>query len=186
MARRDGYRSRAAFKLMEIDDKFHLTENIKCAADLGAAPGGWCQVLSQRSSADTKIVASDLAIFDSVDKVEQIVGDFEDEDVKRRLTAALDQKADLIVSDMAPSVIGHAATDHIRIMRLAEAARLFAEEVLKPGGAFVVKVFRGGGEKAFLESLKKNFRTARFFKPESSRDASAEIYAVATGFAPCD
>jgi 23S rRNA (uridine2552-2'-O)-methyltransferase len=170
---------------MEIDDRFRLIGSIKYAADLGAAPGGWCQVLSQRSPDGAKIVAADLLPFDPVDKVEQFRGDFEEEDSRRRMTEILGQKADLVLSDMAPGAIGHAATDHIRLMRLAEAARLFAEEVLRNGGTFVVKILRGGEEKTFLESLKKKFDSVCFFKPKSSRSASAEIYAVAKGFERC-
>ncbi|MDR0968056.1 MAG: RlmE family RNA methyltransferase [Holosporaceae bacterium] len=181
-ARKDGYRSRAAFKLIEIDDKFRLIKTAKRIADIGAAPGGWSQILSERSSDDAKIAAIDLSQFDPVERVRQFIGDFEDEKNQTAIMDYLGRKADLVVSDMAPSTIGHAQTDHICMMNLVESAYAFALNFLQDGGSFVAKIFQGGREKAFFESLKKNFQNARFFKPKASRDMSVEIYVVATGF----
>jgi 23S rRNA (uridine2552-2'-O)-methyltransferase len=183
-ARKEGYRSRAAFKLAEIDDKFHLIRNAKYIADLGAAPGGWSQVLAQRSSDDAKIAAVDLSAFHPLEKVRQFRGNFED--LQADIIDYLQQKADLIVSDMAPPVMGHAPTDHIRIMGLAESAYAFAENALGEGGAFAVKIFQGGREKSFAELLKNNFCKVCFFKPKSSRNLSSEIYLIAIGFKKCN
>jgi 23S rRNA (uridine2552-2'-O)-methyltransferase len=185
-AHRDGYRSRAVFKLIEMDDKFHFIKNAKSIMDLGAAPGGWCQVLSQRSPSDARISAIDFLPFDFIDKVRQFCGDFENEDNRRKMGSYLGSKADLIVSDMAPSTTGHAQTDHIRIMRLAESVHAFARDVLEEEGTLVVKVFQGGREKSFLESLRSDFQKTCFFKPKSSRNCSVEIYVVATGFKKCN
>ncbi|MDR2158173.1 MAG: RlmE family RNA methyltransferase [Holosporaceae bacterium] len=181
LARRNGYRSRAAFKLLEMDDKFHLIKNAKRIIDLGAAPGGWSQALSQRSSDKAKILAVDLLPFDSLDKVDQFCMDFEDEDARRKIMDHMGGRVDLIVSDMAPPAVGHAQTDHARIMRLVESARSFALEVLEKGGTFATKIFQGGREKFLLESMKKEFQKVCFFKPKSSRSLSAEIYIVAMG-----
>ncbi|MDR2781761.1 MAG: RlmE family RNA methyltransferase [Holosporaceae bacterium] len=185
-AQREGYRCRAAFKLMEIDDKFRLIKNAKYMIDLGAAPGGWCQVLSQRSSADAKISAIDLLQLEAFDKIQLFRGDFKEEDNQRALLNYLGQKPDLIVSDMAPPTIGHAKTEHIQIMELVENAYVFTANVLQINGSFVAKIFQGGREKSFLELLQKNFREVCFFKPKSSRNLSAEIYIVATGFKKCN
>lgn len=185
-AHKDGYRSRAAFKLIEIDDKFHLIKNTKCIVDIGAAPGGWSQLLSQRSSEDTRIAAIDLLQFAPLDKVKQFFGDFEDEKNQQAIIKYLGQKADLIVSDIAPSTMGHAQTDHLRMMRLVRSAYAFAENVLREGGSFVAKIFQGGQEKAFLEQLKKDFDKAMFFKPKASRSLSVEIYVVAMGYKKCN
>ena len=185
-AHKDGYRSRAAFKLIEIDDKFHLIKNAKCIVDIGAAPGGWSQLLSQRSSDDARIAAIDLLQFAPLDKVQQFFGDFENEKNQQRIIDYLGQKADLIVSDIAPSTMGHAQTDHLRMMRLVRSAYAFAENVLHEGGSFVAKIFQGGQEKAFLEQLKKDFDKAMFFKPKASRSLSVEIYVVAMGYKKCN
>ncbi|MDR0632259.1 MAG: RlmE family RNA methyltransferase [Holosporaceae bacterium] len=178
----EGYRSRAAFKLMELDDKFHLIKNAKRIVDLGAAPGGWSQVLASRSSQDARIAAIDLLPFDPLDRVQQFCGDFENESNLLDIMNYLGQKADLIVSDMAPSTVGHAKTDHIQIMGLAESVRSFAMSSLGNTGAFVVKIFQGGREKLFFESLRENFLKVCFFKPKSSRSLSAEMYIVAMEF----
>lgn len=184
-AHKEGFRSRAAFKLMEIDDKFRLIKNAKCIVDVGAAPGGWSQLLSQRSSDDTKIAAIDLLKFSPIDKVTQFFGDFEDEKNQQQIVEFLGQKADLIVSDIAPSTTGHSQTDHLRMMRLVNSVYGFAGNVLIDGGSFIAKIFQGGQEKPFLDSLKRNFQKASFFKPKSSRSLSVEIYVVATGFKKC-
>lgn len=181
-AHKEGYRSRAAFKLVEIDDKFHLIKNAKTIVDVGAAPGGWSQLLSQRSSADAKIASIDLLRFDPLEKVEQFLGDFEDEENQRKIIEYLGEKADLIVSDIAPSTIGHAQTDHLRMMNLLYSVYDFVGQVLKPNGAFVAKLFQGGQEKKFLDMLKRDFQKATFFKPKASRSVSVEIYVVAMGF----
>jgi 23S rRNA (uridine2552-2'-O)-methyltransferase len=184
-ARQEGYRSRAAFKLMELDDKFHLLQSAKYIIDLGAAPGGWSQVLSQRSADDAKIAAIDLLPFAAVDKVQQFRGDFVCENQRLALLNYLEQSPDLIVSDMAPPAIGHAQTEHIQIMELVENVRTFAQNVLRKNGSLVAKIFQGGREKSFLKSLEKDFRSVCFFKPKSSRSLSAEIYVVALGFEKC-
>jgi 23S rRNA (uridine2552-2'-O)-methyltransferase len=181
-ARKDGYRSRAAFKLLEIDDKFRLIRNATRIADLGAAPGGWSQVLAERSADDAKIAAVDLLPFDPLDKTRQFLGDFEDEATQTAMADYLGEKADLIVSDMAPPTVGHAQTDHLRIMNLVESSQIFALNFLQDDGSFIAKVFQGGKEKDFAESLKKDFQKVCFFKPKASRDASVEIYVVAMGF----
>jgi 23S rRNA (uridine2552-2'-O)-methyltransferase len=185
-ARKSSYRSRAVFKLMEIDNKFHLVRSAKCIIDLGAAPGSWSQLLSERSPDSAKIVAVDLQNFTPIEKVKQILHDFEDESTQREIIECLPhQKADLIVSDMAPATIGHAQTDHLRIMNLVQSAYDFAENILNNEGSFVTKLFQGGKEKDFVENLKKDFQKVSFFKPKASRDLSAEIYVVAIGFKKC-
>jgi 23S rRNA (uridine2552-2'-O)-methyltransferase len=175
----DGYRSRAAYKLIEIDDKFHLVKGAKRIVDLGAAPGGWSQVLAQRASEDAKIAALDLLTFSPIDGVEQFEGDFEEEAVQNIIIEYLGGKADLIISDMAPATVGHRQSDHLRIMRLVESAYFFAQNFLQNGGSFVAKIFQGGEERSFFESVKKNFQKTCFFKPKSSRKESVEIYIVA-------
>lgn len=184
-AHAEGYRCRAAYKLIEIDEKFHLIKKSKCIVDLGAAPGGWSQYLSEKSSETTKIAAIDLLKFAPLDKVQQFIGDFEDQNNQNAIIEYLGQKADLIVSDMAPSTLGQAQTDHLRIMRLVRSAYEFALSMLTPGGAFVAKIFQGGTEKQFVEELKRTFNRVQFFKPKSSRSLSVEIYIVATGFKSC-
>ncbi|MDR2781191.1 MAG: RlmE family RNA methyltransferase [Holosporaceae bacterium] len=183
LAQKEGYRSRAAFKLMEMDDKFRLIKNAKHIVDLGAAPGGWSQVLAQRSADDAKIAAVDLLPFNPMEKVQQFLGDFEN--FQTDIMDYLGQKADLIISDIAPSTIGHAQTDHLRIMNLVDSAYLFAENALQKGGAFIAKIFQGGKEKLFAEALKNDFQKVCFFKPKSSRNLSSEIYIVAIGFQKC-
>ena len=148
--------------------------------DLGAAPGGWTQVAVQRGAA--RVVAVDLLPVDPVAGAVMLLGDFIDPAMQERLVAVLGGKADLVLSDMAPNTTGHAATDHLRIMALAEAALAFALEVLAEGGGFVAKVFQGGAEQAMLERLKRHFATVRHAKPPASRKESSELYVVATGF----
>lgn len=181
-AAKEGYRSRAAYKLTEIDDKFHLIKNAKHIIDLGAAPGGWSQILSQRSSDDAKIIAIDLLPFTSIDNVTQIIGDFEDKKIQQEILNNLGEKADLIVSDIAPSTVGHRQSDHLRIMRLVESAYCFAQNTLKNGGSFAVKIFQGGEEKKFFDLIKQDFQKVHFFKPKSSRSDSSEIYIVAFSY----
>jgi 23S rRNA (uridine2552-2'-O)-methyltransferase len=181
-AKRLGYRSRAAFKLAEIDDKFKFLKPGGRVVDLGAAPGGWVQVALQRVGAKGRVVGIDLQEIEPIPGSELLVGDFLDEDAPDRLRALMDGLADVVLSDMAASSSGHAPTDHLRIMGLAEAALEFALEVLAPGGAFVAKVLQGGSERALLETMRRNFTKVTHVKPPSSRKDSAELYVVATGF----
>jgi 23S rRNA (uridine2552-2'-O)-methyltransferase len=179
-ARQQGWRSRAAFKLLELDDKFRLVHKGARVLDLGAAPGGWTQVAVKRGAAS--VLALDLLPIDPIQGATIIQGDFSDPAMPERLMAALGGAADLVLSDMAPNTTGHASTDHIRIVALAEMALDFAVQVLSPGGAFVAKVFQGGSEKQILDVLKRNFVDVRHAKPPSSRKESSELYVVATGF----
>jgi 23S rRNA (uridine2552-2'-O)-methyltransferase len=179
-AKAAGYRSRAAFKMMELDDKYKLIGKNARVVDLGAAPGGWTQVALQRGAA--KVIGIDLLPIIPVAGAEFIDGDFMAEGMDVRLTEMLGGKADLVLSDMAPNTTGHVATDHIRIMALAETALAFACEILDPGGAFVAKLFQGGAEHDMLNTLKLQFRNVRHAKPPASRKDSKEMYVVATGF----
>jgi 23S rRNA (uridine2552-2'-O)-methyltransferase len=185
-ARREGWRSRAAFKLIEIDDKHRILKPGQRVVDLGAAPGGWSQVAAKRTKAvegKGQVVAIDYLDFDPIPGVEIVKLDFLDHSAPDRLKALLrDGGADVVLSDMAAPTTGHASTDHLRIMALAEAALAFAVEVLSPGGAFLCKVFQGGSERDLLNELKRRFSTVRHIKPPASRSDSAELYVLATGF----
>ncbi len=181
-AKRLGYRSRAAFKLLQLDDKFRLLSKGLRVVDLGCAPGGWCQVAVERVGKAGKVVGIDYLAMDEVPGAMTMQLDFLDDSAPDRLKAALDGPADIVLSDMAAPTTGHAATDHMRVMHLAETAYMFAAEVLAPGGAFVAKVFQGGTERSLLERLKRDFATVRHAKPPASRAESAEVYVVATGF----
>ncbi len=181
-AKARGFRSRAAFKLEEMDAKFRLLKPGGRVIDLGAAPGGWTQVAVAKVGERGKVVGLDLLPVDPVPGATLLQGDFQDEAAERAVEATLGGQADLVLSDMAPNTTGHGATDHLRIMALAELALHFALRVLAPGGAFVAKVFQGGSEKDFLGTLKQRFATVRHAKPPSSRKDSAELYVVATGF----
>jgi 23S rRNA (uridine2552-2'-O)-methyltransferase len=175
-------RSRAAFKLIELDGKYGLLRRGQRVLDLGAAPGGWTQVAVEKVGPAGCVVALDLLPMDPVPGAVVLQGDFQEEEAERRVEAALGGRADLVLSDMAPNTTGHAATDHLRIIGLAELALDFALRVLAPGGGFVAKVFQGGAEKGLLESLKRNFASVRHAKPPASRKDSSELYVVATGF----
>lgn len=179
-AKAQGLRSRAAFKLMELDDKFHLITKGCRVVDLGAAPGGWSQIAVKRGAA--RVVGVDLLPIDPVSGAELIQGDFNDPALPGILTGMLGAKADVVLSDMAPNTTGHTATDHLRIIALAELALDFALQILAPGGAFVAKVFQGGTEQQMLIPLKQNFAVVRHAKPPASRKESSELYVVATGF----
>jgi 23S rRNA (uridine2552-2'-O)-methyltransferase len=179
-AKAAGYRSRAAYKMIELDDKYKLVGRNALVVDLGAAPGGWSQVALERGAA--KVIGIDLLPIIPVAGAEFIEGDFMEEGMDVRLTAMLGGKADLVLSDMAPNTTGHVATDHIRIMALAETALAFACDILAPGGAFVAKLFQGGAERDMLNTLKLQFRNVRHAKPPASRKDSKEMYVVATGF----
>ncbi len=185
-AKREGLRSRAAFKLAEMDDKFHVLKSGAKVVDLGAAPGGWSQIASQRVGAARpstgRVVAIDLLDMPPIPGVEFLQLDFLDASAPDRLRALLDGPADVVLSDMAGNTTGHRKTDHLRIMALAEAAAMFAREVLRPGGAFLCKVLQGGAESELLASLKRDFTTVKHVKPAASRSDSAELYMLALGF----
>jgi 23S rRNA (uridine2552-2'-O)-methyltransferase len=178
-ARRQGYRSRAAFKLQQLDARFHLLARGARVVDLGCAPGGWSQVAAE---AGATIVGVDLSETDSLPGATLLQGDFRDAETVAQIRAALGGTADLVLSDMAAPATGHAATDHLRIVGLAEDAFALAETLLRPGGAFVAKVFQGGAEGDLLAALKKSFAEVRHAKPAASRAESAETYVVAKGF----
>lgn len=179
-AQRQGFRSRAAFKLLEMDEKLHLLKPGQVVVDLGAAPGGWCQVALQKKA--KKVVAIDLLDMPEIPGVDFIQLDFMDDSAPERLTALTAGPVDVVLSDMAQNTMGHQQTDHIRIMALVEAAYDFAVQILKPNGAFVAKVFQGGTEGGLLARMKRDFKTVKHMKPPASRKESAEQYVVATGF----
>ena len=181
-AHKRGYRSRAAFKLAQIDDKFAILRPGARVVDLGAAPGGWSQVARERCGDAARIVALDLQEMEPLPGVIVLHGDFGEPAVQARVREALGGPADVVLSDMAAPATGHAQTDHLRIMRLAEEAYAFAAEILAPGGAFVAKVLQGGSEATLLAALKRAFAKVRHVKPPASRADSAELYLVATGF----
>lgn len=184
-AKKDGYRSRAAYKLLELDDKFGFLKPAASVLDLGAAPGGWSQVAAARvkSTSDaTRVVGIDLLAMEPVPGAHLFQLDFMDDDAPARLRELFPKGVDVVLSDMAPNTTGHAATDHLRIMGLLEAAYPFACEILRPGGSFVAKVFQGGAEKTLLMQMKQDFAQVRHAKPKSSRADSSEMYVVATGF----
>jgi len=187
-AERLGYRGRAAFKLKEIDEKLNLLQPGMAVVDLGAAPGGWCQVATAKKC---KVVAIDLIEIegqgDLGGDVDFIQMDFMEDDAPDKLKAMLGEisesgLADLVLSDMAPNTTGHKQTDHIRIMAVVEAAHMFACEVLKPGGTFVAKVFQGGAQNTIMAEMKKNFKSVKHMKPPASRKQSSEQYVIAQGF----
>lgn len=179
-AQQQGLRSRAAFKLMELDDKLHLLKPGSRVVDLGAAPGGWSQVAVKRGA--SIVVGVDLLPVDPVSGATLFVGDFNDPLIQQQLRDMLGGTATLVLSDMAPNTTGHTATDHLRIVALAELAFLFATEILEPGGAFIAKVFQGGTERSILAPMKRHFSSVRHVKPAASRKESSELYVVATGF----
>jgi 23S rRNA (uridine2552-2'-O)-methyltransferase len=185
-SKRDGYRSRAAYKLREIDDKEKLLKPGQRVVDLGAAPGGWSQVAADRvKSLDGRgqVVAIDYLGVEAIPGVAILMEDFTSEDAEATLKSLLrDGRADVVLSDMAAPTVGHAGTDHLRIMSLAETAASFACDVLTPGGVFLCKVLQGGTEKGLLDILKRNFRIVKHVKPPASRSDSAELYVLATGF----
>ena len=182
-AKRDGYRSRAAYKLTEIDDKFHVLRKGARVVDLGAAPGGWSQVAAKRLGEGTgRVVAIDLLEMTGIPGVEILQLDFLDPSAPDRLKALMGGPADVVLSNMAANATGHRKTDHLRIMALAEAAAEFAREVLVPGGHFLCKVLQGGTEVSLLTQLKRDFTTVKHVKPAASRADSAELYLLAMGF----
>jgi 23S rRNA (uridine2552-2'-O)-methyltransferase len=201
-AKREGFRSRAAYKLAEIDEKFHLFKPGTCVVDLGSAPGGWSEVAARRVGASGRVVALDILDMKPVSGVEFLKLDFLDQAALDRLKAVLggngqgkvhakaqakvqakaQGKADVVLSDMAANATGHRQTDHLRIMALAEAAAQFAREVLSPGGSFLCKVLQGGTETSLLSELKHDFLSVKHVKPPASRSGSAELYLLARGF----
>ncbi|MGB8896680.1 MAG: RlmE family RNA methyltransferase [Pseudolabrys sp.] len=183
-ARREGMRSRAAYKLMEMDDKAHFLKKGARVIDLGAAPGGWSQVAAERVSAPEqgRVIAIDVLAMEPVAGVEFIKFDFLDHAAPDKLKGMMGGPADVVLSDMAANTTGHARTDHLKIMALVEAAAEFARKVLAPGGTFLAKVLQGGTEAALLASLKRDYKGVKHVKPPASRSDSAELYLLATGF----
>ena len=180
-AKKDGYRSRAAYKIKEIDEKVHLLKKGQVVVDLGAAPGGWCQVAVEKGC--KHVVAIDLLEMDEIPGVTFFQMDFMDDNAPDVLLNALGgEQADVVMSDIAHNTVGHRNTDHNKIMALVEAGYDFAIEILKPNGAFVAKVFQGGTEGELLARMKKDFKSVKHIKPPSSRKESPETYVVATGF----
>jgi 23S rRNA (uridine2552-2'-O)-methyltransferase len=180
-AKAEGWRSRAAFKLIELDEKFHFVKGSRAVVDLGVAPGGWAQVV-KKLSPKAKVVGIDLLPTDPIHGVTLFQMDFMDDKAPALLAEALGDAPDLIISDMAANTVGHAQTDHLRTMALVEAAAWFAVENLRKGGTFVAKVFAGGTDADLLAILKKHFTTIKHAKPPASRKGSVEWYVVAQGF----
>jgi len=183
-ARREGMRSRAAYKLVEIDDKAHFLRKGARVIDLGAAPGGWSQIAAKRVDAPRygKVIAIDVLPMDPVPGVDFVKLNFLDDSAPGALKDMMGGPADVVLSDMAANATGHARTDHLKIMALVEAAADFARGVLAPGGTFLAKVLQGGTEAALLASLKRDYKSVRHVKPPASRTDSAELYLLATGF----
>ena len=181
-AKREGFRSRAAYKLAEIDDKYRLLKPGARVVDLGAAPGGWSEIAARRVGAGGRVLALDILDMKPIAGVEFLKLDFLDAAAPQRLKDLLGGEADVVLSDMAANATGHRQTDHLRIMALAEAAAHFAREVLAPGGSFLCKVLQGGTEAALLAELKRDFASVKHVKPPASRSDSAELYLLARGF----
>jgi 23S rRNA (uridine2552-2'-O)-methyltransferase len=184
-AKKDGYRSRAAYKLLEIDERFNILKPGDRIIDLGAAPGGWCQVAATKTGVANSrgvIVGIDLLEMDSISDVTLLHMDFMEESAERKLREMLGGQADVVLSDMAANTTGHKRTDHLRTMGLVEAAVHFAISVLAPGGRFLAKVLQGGTEGELLMLLKQNFAVVKHVKPPASRAHSSELYVLATGF----
>ncbi|HEX2725177.1 MAG TPA: RlmE family RNA methyltransferase [Beijerinckiaceae bacterium] len=181
-AKAEGYRSRAAYKLIELDERFALLKGVSTVVDLGIAPGGWSQVV-RRKAPRAAIAGIDLLPTDPIEGVTILQMDFMDEDAPERLRDALGgQPADLVLSDMAANTVGHPQTDHLRTMALVEAGLEFATQVLRQGGAFVAKVLAGGADNSLVAELKRHFTSVKHAKPPASRKGSSEWYVVAQGF----
>jgi 23S rRNA (uridine2552-2'-O)-methyltransferase len=174
-AKKEGYRSRAAYKLLEIDEKFKILKRGQDVIDLGAAPGGWTQVALKSGC---NVTAIDITEIDPIAGATIIQGDFLDNEIYEQVK----RNFDVVLSDMAPPTTGHQRTNHLQIMNLVENAYAFAKEYLNEGGTFASKIFQGGGDKEFIQDLRQNFKHAKFFKPSSSRKDSSEMFIVATGF----
>ena len=180
-AKAENYRSRAAYKLLELDERFGLLKGAKAVVDLGIAPGGWSQVV-RRKAPGAKVVGIDFLPTDPIEGVSILQMDFMDEDAPGRLKDALGGAADLVLSDMAANTVGHQQTDHLRTMALVEAGLEFAAEVLRPGGAYVAKVLAGGADSQLVAEMKRHFATVKHAKPPASRKDSSEWYVIAQGF----
>lgn len=180
-AKAENYRSRAAFKLIELDERFGLLKGAKAVVDLGIAPGGWSQVV-RRKVPQGRVVGIDLLPTDPIEGVSILQMDFMDETAPDRLKEELGGEADLVLSDMAANTVGHQQTDHLRTMALVEAGLLFATEVLRPGGAYVAKVLAGGADNQLVAEMKRHFTTVKHAKPPASRKDSSEWYVIAQGF----
>ena len=180
-ARAENYRSRAAYKLLELDERFGLLKGVKTVVDLGIAPGGWSQVV-RRKTPQAAVVGIDLLPTDPIEGVTILHMDFMDDAAPDRLREALGGEADLVLSDMAANTVGHQQTDHLRTMGLVEAGLQFAQEILRPGGAYVAKVLAGGADNQLVAELKRSFATVKHAKPPASRKDSSEWYVVAQGF----
>jgi 23S rRNA (uridine2552-2'-O)-methyltransferase len=180
-ARAENYRSRAAYKLLELDEKFGLLKGVKAVVDLGIAPGGWSQVVRRRAP-NAAVAGIDLLPTEPIDGVAILQMDFMDEAAPEKLREALGGRADLVLSDMAANTVGHPQTDHLRTMALVEAGLEFATEVLRPGGAYVAKVLAGGADSNLVAEMKRHFTTVKHAKPPASRKDSSEWYVVAQGF----
>jgi 23S rRNA (uridine2552-2'-O)-methyltransferase len=180
-AQAEGYRSRAAYKLLELDERFGLLKGVRRVVDLGIAPGGWSQVVRRRVP-QAKVVGIDLLPVDPIEEVTIFQMDFMDDEAPRLLSDALGGKADLVLSDMAANTVGHQQTDHLRTMALVEAGADFAGEILNPGGAYVAKVLAGGADHNLVALLKRMFTTVKHAKPPASRKDSSEWYVIAQGF----
>ena len=180
-AKAENYRSRAAYKLLELDERFGLLTGARAVVDLGIAPGGWSQVVRRRSP-KARVVGIDLLPTDPIDGVEILQMDFMDEDAPQRLKDALGGPADIVLSDMAANTVGHQQTDHLRTMALVEAGLEFATEVLRPGGAYVAKVLAGGADNQLVAEMKRHFTAVKHAKPPASRKDSSEWYVIAQGF----
>ena len=181
-AKAEGYRSRAAYKLLELDERFGLLKGLKAVVDLGITPGGWSQVVRRRAPA-AKVVGIDLLPTDPIDGVAVLQMDFMDEEAPVRLREAIGtDQVDLVMSDMAANTVGHPQTDHLRTMALVEAGMEFATEILRPGGAYIAKVLAGGADNNLVAALKRHFTTVKHAKPPASRKDSSEWYVIAQGF----
>ena len=180
-AKAENYRSRAAYKLLELDDRFGLLRGVKSVVDLGVAPGGWSQVVRRRAP-QAKVVGIDLLPTDAMEGVIILQANFMDDEAPGKLKETLGEPADLVLSDMAANTVGHQQTDHLRTMALVEAGLEFAKEVLRPGGAYVAKVLAGGADNELVVELKRNFASVKHAKPPSSRKDSSEWYVIAQGF----
>lgn len=178
-AQKDGYRGRAAYKIIELDEKLDFLREGMRIVDLGSAPGGWSQVAAERGAT---VVAMDLLEMDEIPGVDFVQMDFMDDAAPDTLKEMLDGPADMVICDIAPNTIGHKPTDHLRIMAIAEAVNMFATEVLKPGGGMICKVFQGGAQDTLLAEVKRSFKTVKHIKPPASRKESAEQYLVALDF----
>lgn len=180
-AKAEGYRSRAAYKLIELDERFHFLKGARRVIDLGIAPGGWTQVV-RKTAPQATVVGIDFLPTDPIDGATILQLDFMDDSAPDQLKAALGGPADLVLSDMAANTVGHPQTDHLRTMALVEAGLEFASEVLRPGGAYVAKVLAGGADNNLVAQLKRRFATVKHAKPPASRKDSSEWYVVAQGF----